>query len=967
MMVSSLKAENTTGSHSLTPITVQLKWKHQFQFAGFYAAVEKGFYQDAGFDVTLKEADYTTNPIDEVLSGRADYGVANSELMLYRMNGEAVTVLAALIQHSPIVLMSLKSSNILSPQDLIGKKLMYPEGHYGANTLGILLKEGIDITQVESIPLSFNIQDLIEGKVDAMVGYVTDQPYLLKAKGVEYNLIYPRSYGIDFYGDTLFTRESQVDKDPEEVTRFRDATLKGWEYATDHPRETIDLIINKYHSEKNRSELQYEANETIKLIVPELVQIGHMNPGRWQHIAKTFSDLGMAQGKFLNDGFIFTPEKQQANHTLQIFIRVVLIIFIISAGFIMLLAYFNKKLKQAVNEKTGHLTDVNDRLLTSTKQLSEKEIALNTLNHELEQRISTRTESLNRANTELFQEIEHRKERELSLQLLSKAIENSSSAVLIVDSQKIISYASSAFLRLMGLLERELTDQPINILEGKLSLPVLSNTHFQAGSQGATQHDLECMGHEGKNHWLQTTISPLWAEDKEISHFVMVFEDVTDLKQRKDEMEKIALYDPLTGLESRVLFRIRLDKAIQRAKRNKVKTALLFIDVDNFKEVNDTSGHEAGDTVLKTISERLKAHVRKNDTIARISGDEFTVLLSDINSYDDASKVTNNIIESFQTPIRLKNTETFVTVSIGISVTPDDSTSMDELIKNADLAMYKAKQDGRNVFRFFCQDMNVEVSRKTTIERELKGALENENFFLLYQPKVLFSENIIVGAEALIRWQHTVDTVKNPDDFIPVAEDTGLIIPIGRWVIKQAINDIRQLLDLCVERIKISVNISPRQIKDSNFVVEIRELFLEIPEFIQYFEFEITENSFIDNQLGNISRLNELRDMGFSISIDDFGTGYSSLSYLKRLPVDTIKIDRTFVQDLPDDKDSAEITNAVIAMSHKLNLAVVAEGVENQEQAQFLEAISCDIAQGFYYGKPMPLERLMAEFLTNVG
>ncbi|MBV1920292.1 MAG: ABC transporter substrate-binding protein, partial [Pseudomonadales bacterium] len=372
-MVSSLKAETTISSRTLTSITVQLKWKHQFQFAGFYAAIEQGFYQEAGFKVTLKEADYMTNPIEEVLSGRADYGVANSELMLYRMNGDPVTVLAAIIQHSPIVLMSLKSSNILSPQDLIGKKIMYPEGHYGANTLGILLKEGIEQDQIESIPLSFNINDLIEGKVDAMVGYLTDQPYLLKAKDIKYNLIHPRSYGIDFYGDTLFTREVKADKAPKEVIKFRDATLKGWKYAVDHPRETIDIILNQYHSEKSRSELQYEANETIKLIVPELVEIGHMNPGRWQHIAKTFSDLGLAQGKFLDDGFMFTPEKQQADLTLRIFVRVIIIIFFVSGCLITLLAYFNKKLKQAVTEKTVHLTVVNERLLASTKQLSEKE------------------------------------------------------------------------------------------------------------------------------------------------------------------------------------------------------------------------------------------------------------------------------------------------------------------------------------------------------------------------------------------------------------------------------------------------------------------------------------------------------------------------------------------------------------------------------------------------------------------
>jgi len=964
MPMAPLRADDRAGSGALTPITVQLKWKHQFQFAGFYAAVEKGFYEEAGFDVTLKEAGPTINPIEEVLSGRADYGIANSELMLYRMNGEPVTVLAALIQHSPIVLMSLKSSNILSPQDLIGKKLMYPEGHYGANTLGILFKEGIEGDQVESVPLSYNINDLIDGKVDAMVGYVTDQPYILEQRNIEYNLIYPRSYGIDFYGDTLFTRESLVDSDPEVVARFRAATLEGWAYSIDHPRETIDIIINKYDSQKNRGELQYEASETIKLMVPKLVELGHMNPGRWQHIAETFTELGMAQGRFLNDGFMFAPEKQQADYALRIFFKVGLALFIVGGVFIALLAYFNKKLKSAVIEKTYHLTEVNDQLVTSAKQLTEKEVALSTLNRDLEERITARTESLNKVNVELFQEIEHRKEREISLQLLSKAIENSSSAVLIADNHQIISYASSAFLRLMGLLERDLAEQPIGILEGKLSLPALSYTHFTAGTQGVVQHELECMGQEGRAHWLQTTISPLWTEEEKISHFVMVFEDVTDLKKRKDEMEKIALYDPLTGLESRVLFRIRLDKAIKRAKRDNVKTALLFVDVDNFKEVNDTSGHDAGDIVLKTISERLKTHVRKNDTIARISGDEFTVLLSDVNSYDDASKIASSIVESFQSPVHLENTETFVTVSIGISITPGDSVNMDELIKNADLAMYKAKQEGRNNFQFFCQDMNVEVSRKATVARELRGALENKKFFLLYQPKFVFDDGGIVGAEALIRWQCGDGEVKDPDEFIPVSEDTGLIIPIGRWVIQQAVDDVKLLMASCAERIKISVNISPRQIKDSGFVADVRKIFDGIPELIQYFEFEITENAFIDNQVGNISRLNELRDTGFSISIDDFGTGYSSLSYLKRLPIDTIKIDRAFVQDLPGDKDSAEITSAVVAMSHKLNLSVVAEGVETLDQAEFLKAISCDVAQGFYYGKPMTLDSL---FLTNTN
>jgi len=319
--ISPLKAEGVASSSSLVPVTVQLKWKHQFQFAGFYAAVEKGFYKNAGFDVTLKEAGPQINPINEVLSGNADYGVANSELMLYRLNGEPVTALAVLIQHSPIVLMSLKSSAITRPQDLVGKKVMDAEGHYGANTRGILFNEKIELTQIESVPLSFNINDLIEKKVDVMVGYVTDQPYFLKKRNIPYNLIDPRNSGIDFYGDTLFTKESRVNSKPEEVALFRSATLEGWKYAAAHPEEVIDIIINQYHSEKNRDELQFEARETIKLIVPELVETGHMNSDRWQHIAQTFVDLNMAKSQPWNDGFMYDSGQYQTDLVMRLFLR----------------------------------------------------------------------------------------------------------------------------------------------------------------------------------------------------------------------------------------------------------------------------------------------------------------------------------------------------------------------------------------------------------------------------------------------------------------------------------------------------------------------------------------------------------------------------------------------------------------------------------------------------------------------
>ncbi len=355
MQAMPLNAKQGFTAPNLKPITVQLKWKHQFQFAGYYAAAAKGFYQQAGFNVTLKEWAPQVDPIEEVMSGRADYGVANSELMLYRLNGVPVTALAAFIQHSPVVLMSLQGSDIYSPQDLIGKKVMYPSGPYGANTRGILLKEGIGLSQFESVPLSFNINDLINKNVDAMVGYITDQPYMLEKRNVAYNLIDPRNYGIDFYGDTLFTQEKRVDQKPEEVARFREASIAGWRYAIKHPKEIIDIISTQYHSEKSKDELYYEANATIKLIVPKLVDMGHMNPGRWEHIANVFIDLDMTEGTFQHDGFIYTPEKEKAAQILRLFFRIAFVSFIFAVLSILVLFYFNKKLKKAVSEKTATL------------------------------------------------------------------------------------------------------------------------------------------------------------------------------------------------------------------------------------------------------------------------------------------------------------------------------------------------------------------------------------------------------------------------------------------------------------------------------------------------------------------------------------------------------------------------------------------------------------------------------------
>lgn len=965
VVASILASAQAFASDDLQNLTLQLKWKHQFQFAGYYAALEKGFYREAGFDVNLKEATASTDPILEVIEGRADYGLANSELALYRLQGRQVKALAVVFQHSPIVLMTLKNSGILSPQDLIGKRVMYPQGNYGANTLGIMLREGVAANQFESVPLSFDVNDLIEGRVDAMVGYVTDQPHTLENRGVDYRLMDPRTYGIDFYGDTLFTTSERVSNRLDEVEAFRDASLKGWRYAIEHPEEVINWLLTSYASSKTREQLEYEAAETIKLIVPKLVEIGHMNPGRWKHIADTFVNLGMAEGELNTQDFLYIPEQVKSERLVSDIVKAVgLGLLIVAIGFIALVS-FNKRLRKLVEENTKDLQDKNSALQDSQALLLEKEDALRTLNKSLELRVQDRTKELELLNQSLIEEVAYRKEKEVSLELLHQAIANSNSAVMVVDRNMMIDYASNALYSLTGLNEGQLSEEPVEALEPYISLPALYKGKMKSISEYRVYSEVELFSTTGDVRWLQVTISPMALADEGVSHYVVVCEDISDLKNSKDKLEKMALYDSLTGLDNRTLFNVRLEKLVQTAQRSEWKSALLFIDIDHFKGINDSYGHDAGDQVLKFAAERLKSCVRENDSIARISGDEFTVILAEIHSYQDASKVAGKIVQAFSQPVKIFGREIFVTVSIGISIMPDDGMHSDQVIRNADMAMYQAKQKGRNNFQFFSVDMNKEVQRKQALLLEMKAALAEDDFFLVYQPKVSLSTRRLVGVEALIRWRLKDQSIRNPDDFIGLAEETGLIVPIGNMVVEKAIEGFLWLQNSGFSDLKVAVNVSARQVQEKNFIENVEKCFEDHRSVIGHFELELTESAVIHETEQGIDSLNQLRKMGFSISIDDFGKGYSSLSYLQRLPIDTLKIDRSFVSSLPNDERSAEICRTIIAMANNMNFAVVAEGVETNAQADFLKANGCETIQGYLYGKPMSLKELALSFSSQ--
>ncbi len=445
--------------------------------------------------------------------------------------------------------------------------------------------------------------------------------------------------------------------------------------------------------------------------------------------------------------------------------------------------------------------------------------------------------------------------------------------------------------------------------------------------------------------------------------------NIEDLKQIRDIADRLAValatterdiklyqqahFDTLTKLPNRNLFSDRLKKELIHAYTQKHKVALLFIDLDRFKQVNDTLGHSVGDKLLQHTANLLNSCVRDTDTVARLGGDEFTLIISNIKSSKEAKTIAENVIRKLAEPLTIDAHKLFINSSIGISIYPDDGTTVDELLCHADAAMYRAKKQGRGRYRFFEEKMNIEDLERTNIERDLQFAIKNNEFSLNYQPQIDLKSEKIISAEALIRWNHPERGFISPEIFIPIAEDNGLIERIGEWVLRTACAQFVSWKNNNIQLQRIAVNVSSRQFLQKDFISMITKILVETDMSAKNLEIEITESLLMEDRIDTITILNELNDMGISLSIDDFGTGYSSLSYLKRLPVDSLKIDRSFMEGIPNDEDAIAISASIIALAHTLNKKVIAEGIETIEQLSMLRTKQCDIGQGYYFNKPL--------------
>lgn len=580
------------------------------------------------------------------------------------------------------------------------------------------------------------------------------------------------------------------------------------------------------------------------------------------------------------------------------------------------------------------------------------------------------TEAINQMRERLADDLRQQDQDAQEIRKLSLAIEQSPSSVLICDRHWQVEYANSKFSQLTGHSIEEIVGQhpgmiTSDALSSRDNQQLWQSICTQVQRVGVWQGEVHSARRNGERFWEQVICTPIRAESGEPTHYLILGEDISIRKRYEQQLLRQANYDILTGLPNRMLALDRLKLALAQARRDGNLVAVMFLDLDNFKNINDTMGHDAGDSLLIEAARRVSSCLRGTSTVARLGGDEFLVILPGLKETDSAEQVADRILQTFLPPFHLGGQEVFVSTSIGIAIYPSDSDNSSNLLQNADAAMYEAKANGKSSFKRFSPEMKEVSLERLHMESRLRRALELEEMQLYFQPIVEADSGRLIGAEALIRWNNPSMGLVPPDRFIPLAEETGMIIPIGKWVIHAACEANRRWEDETGLALSISVNVSPRQFRDPGFVEMVESALRENGIDPKRLELEITERLILDNTIETADILRQLDQSGIRLSVDDFGTGYSALSYLKSYPFDTLKIDKSFVQDVMKEQDDAALVKAIINMAHSLGLRVIAEGVEEEAQTHFLQHEGCDYSQGFFYSRPLPEDEFSEWLRTN--
>lgn len=537
-------------------------------------------------------------------------------------------------------------------------------------------------------------------------------------------------------------------------------------------------------------------------------------------------------------------------------------------------------------------------------------------------------------------------------------VDNQFDIIVKTDLLGIIDYASPSFRKILGLQELELVGHSLlPLIAGDQYTRLYEKINALACMSLPCTEEL-CMQSEYADRYISWSIKVVSEDDTNVGGLIFVGRDVTEQKQAEWNIQQLAYFDSLTGLPNRVLLQDRLQSALSQARRDECKVGILFVDLDRFKNINDSLGHSSGDELLRQTALRLKENIRETDTVARHGGDEFVAILNNIKQGDQAAKVAHKIVSAFSYPFLINGNSTYSGASIGIALYPDDGADGDTLLKHADMAMYLAKENGRGKFTFFSQELDDRIRERSLLEADLRRAVEQNEFFLHFQPQFNVAQRRIRSFEAFVRWNHPEHGVLLPGSFIPLAEETGLIIPLGEWVLKTACKQAAGWRTLGMSNIPVSVNLSSRQFRHPDLLsmVAAAVLYAGLPPTC--LELEITEGTLLDNTDESLSTLQELKWQGVQTAIDDFGTGYSSLPQLKRCLINRIKIDSSFTQNIQNSSDDADIAEAIISLGQSMKLQVAAEGVERREQLQFLYDRGCEEMQGNYFSCPLPFANL---------